>query len=83
MPKRKCTGLNCPIRGRSVDPKNCSCTDICYYVSRPTNADAIRAMTDEELSRFLCKVIGTNDPQVYEKNLRVLKAPAGSEVSAP
>lgn len=75
----KCTGRYCPMQVGTVNPKNCECADACGYVSRPTNADAIRAMTDEELARFLCKVVGSNDLRVYEKNLRVLKAPEGSE----
>lgn len=83
MTTPKCTGRYCPMRVGTVDPKNCSCTDICYYVTRATNADVIRVMTDEELSRFLCKMVGSNDLRVYEKNLRELKAPAGSEASAP
>ena len=38
MPKRKCTGANCP------EPEKCR-----YATSPQTNADRIRAMTDEEL----------------------------------
>lgn len=75
----KCTGRYCPMQVGTVNPKNCECADACGYVSRPTNADVIRVMTDEELARFLCKVVGSNDLRVYEKNLRVLKAPEGSE----
>ena len=79
----KCTGRYCPMQVGTVNPKNCECADACGYVSRPTNADAIRAMTDEELARFLCKVVGTNDPRADDMNLRLLKAPEGSETSAP
>ena len=48
----KCTGLRCPMQvGYKVD--ECDHKD-CHYRTEPiTNADRIRAMSDEELIGFL------------------------------
>lgn len=49
----KCTGRNCPMQNGSVDPAHCL-ADECPYVTKPlTNADRIRAMTDEELAEII------------------------------
>ena len=45
MPKRKCTGANCP------EPEKCR-----YATFHQTNADKIRAMTDEALAEYLSEV---------------------------
>ena len=48
----KCTGLNCPMQDGKVDPATCKAADTCKWATKPlTNADRIRAMTDEELAR--------------------------------
>ena len=50
MAKPKCTGLNCPVQYNYADPKTCAEPEKCPYATFPrTNADRIRAMTDEEL----------------------------------
>lgn len=50
MPKRKCTGANCPMQVGYVDPETCPEPEKCQYATFPqTNADRIRNMTDEEL----------------------------------
>ena len=50
----KCTGRNCPMQYGTVDPAHCSAADECPYVTKPlTNADRIRAMSDEELAKTL------------------------------
>ena len=48
----KCTGLKCPMQDGKVDPATCKAADTCKWATKPlTNADRIRAMTDEELAR--------------------------------
>lgn len=50
MPKRKCTGANCPMQVGYVVPETCPEPEKCRYATFPqTNADKIRNMTDEEL----------------------------------
>lgn len=50
MPKRKCTGANCPMQVGYVKPETCPEPEKCQYATFPqTNADRIRNMTDEEL----------------------------------
>lgn len=50
----KCTGRNCPMQYGTVDPVHCLAADECLYVTKPlTNADRIRAMTDEELAEWI------------------------------
>ena len=49
----KCTGIRCPMQQRyKVD--ECNHTDCPYRMEPMTNADRIRAMSDEELAKFLC-----------------------------
>lgn len=49
----KCTGRNCPMQFGTVDPAHCLAADECPYVTKPlTNADRIRAMTDEEIENW-------------------------------
>lgn len=61
MPKRKCTGANCPMQVGCVVPETCQEPEKCRYATFPqTNADRIRNMTDEELASFLetgCPVV--------------------------
>ena len=48
----KCTGLRCPMQvGYKVD--ECNHKDCLYRTEPITNADRIRAMSDEELIGFL------------------------------
>ena len=48
----KCTGMRCPMQyGYNVE--ECNQTDCPYRTEPVTNADKIRAMSDEELSVFL------------------------------
>lgn len=48
----KCTGMRCPMQvGYKVE--ECNHTDCPYRTEPITNADRIRAMSDEELARWL------------------------------
>ena len=48
----KCISKNCPFS--DTDHENCHFIDGCdFAVEQPTNADRIRAMSDEELVVFL------------------------------
>ena len=50
----KCTGMRCPMQhGYKVD--ECNHTDCPYRTEPVTNADKIRAMSDEELAHWICK----------------------------
>lgn len=54
MPKRKCTGANCPMQVGCVVPETCPEPEKCRYATFPqTNADRIRNMTDEELAKMI------------------------------
>lgn len=49
----KCTGVRCPMQyGYKVE--ECNHTDCPYRTEPITNADHIRAMSDEELADLLC-----------------------------
>ena len=49
-----CTGKRCIMQYGKVDPATCTAVTYCPQATPPmTNADKIRAMTDEELARFL------------------------------
>ena len=51
----KCTGVRCPMQfGYKVE--ECNHTDCPYRTEPITNADRIRAMTDEELAKWLCSI---------------------------
>ena len=50
----KCTGTRCPMQhGYNVD--ECNHTDCPYRTEPITNADQIRAMSDEELAELIVK----------------------------
>ena len=49
----KCTGANCPMQNGVVEPKNCVAQSCPWRTTPMTNADRIRAMTDEELAEFI------------------------------
>lgn len=50
----KCSGINCPMQ-YPYDVKKCLCVDTCPYATTVpyTNAERIRAMSDEELAELL------------------------------
>ena len=51
---KNCTGILCPMQHGRVDPATCKAVDYCPQATPPrTNADRIRAMSDEELADFL------------------------------
>lgn len=55
----KCTGVRCPMQhGYKVD--ECNHTDCPYRTEPMTNADRIRAMSDEELADFLAYTWATS-----------------------
>ena len=56
----KCTGVRCPMQhGYKVDEGKH--TDCQYRTEPVTNADRIRAMSDEELGKYLCWLAGCHD----------------------
>ncbi len=81
----KCTGMRCPMQyGYKVD--ECNHTDCPYRTEPVTNADRIRAMSDEELSWFLmlwrCEAVAkyhgvsSEYPDTQKTILKWLKKPA-------
>lgn len=57
MPKRKCTGANCPMQVGYVVPETCPEPEKCRYATFPqTNADRIREMSDEKLSEKMSRI---------------------------
>lgn len=49
---KNCTGILCPMQCGTVDPATCQAVDYCPQATPPkTNADRIRAMSDEELAK--------------------------------
>ena len=50
-----CTGKNCPMQF-GFEVKRCTAKDCPYRTEPKTNADRIRAMTDEELAEYLGRV---------------------------
>ena len=78
----KCTGMRCPMQvGYKIE--ECNHTDCPYRTEPMTNADRIRAMTDEELNYFLHKVTYGMDECKYEygseKALEWLQQPQEGE----
>lgn len=78
----KCTGIRCPMQdGYKVD--KCNHKDCPYRTEPITNADRIRAMSDDELGYFLRKVTYGMDECPYEygseKALEWLQQPAEEE----
>ena len=52
----KCTGIRCPMQyGYKVE--ECNQTDCPYRTEPMTNADRIRAMSDEELAEFIRSMV--------------------------
>lgn len=57
-----CTGKRCIMQYDKVDPPTCECVKYCPEATPPkTNADRIRAMTDEELAEVItddwCEIV--------------------------
>lgn len=52
----KCTGANCPMQNGVVEPKNCVAQSCPWRTTPMTNADRIRAMSDEELTELFVLV---------------------------
>ena len=42
--------------------KKTNCNDCCHLTQPQTNADRIRAMSDEELAEFICGIYDEDDP---------------------
>lgn len=86
MPKRKCTGINCPMQVGCADPGTCPEPEKCRYATFPqTNADRIRNMTDEELVDVIHCPLAEVEGCISGKScalciLRWLRSPVESEV---
>lgn len=50
---KTCTGRNCPMMIGKIDPAVCLAEGCPWRTAPITNADRIRAMTDEELAHLL------------------------------
>ena len=60
-----CTGKRCIMQHDKVDPATCQCVSYCPYATPPkSNADRIRAMTDEELAEWIYQI---QDGNAYRK----------------
>ena len=67
----KCISKNCPFS--DTDNENCHFIDCCdFAVEQPTNADRIRAMSDEELNKLFHEIYnaGAEDAFAYELGQR-------------
>ena len=73
MPKRKCTGANCPMQVGYVVPEACPEPEKCRYATfSQTNADRVRNMTDEELANIInraCPPEGTKCNPPYGREI--------------
>ena len=56
MSSMRCTGGNCPIKKLTAGVTVCTAQDCPYRTEPMTNADRIRAMSDEELAHFIEKL---------------------------
>lgn len=78
----KCSGKNCPMR-HPYDVKACVFLEHCPYATLIpcTNADRIRAMSDEELAVFLddltCLCVDCNDHDGVNENCPIYKQGCG------
>ena len=71
----KCTGVRCPIQhGYKVD--ECKHTDCPYRTEPVTNADKIRAMSDEELAEWMAECNAYKENADASQWLPWLKQPA-------
>ena len=63
----KCTGVRCPMQyGYKVE--ECNHTDCPYRTEPITNADRIRAMSDEELADWILNGVSTDPCDYCEHN---------------
>lgn len=90
MATPKCTGLNCPVQYEYADPKTCQEPEKCPYATFPqTNADRIRAMTDEELVDVIGCPFGIDADICFPQKscavcmLKWLRSPAEREGETP
>ena len=60
-----CTGINCPMQVGKVDPATCAAKDCPYRTVPVTNADRIRAMSDEELAEAIFKIFCHDEEGSY------------------
>ena len=79
----KCTGMRCPMQ-HPYKVDECNNTDCPYRTEPITNAERIRAMSDEELADFITsqnRGICTDicREMYYQSNLEWLKQPAEVE----
>lgn len=78
----KCTGMRCPMQAE-YKVEECDYKDCPWRTEPITNADFIRAMSDEELDYFLHEVMYEMDecPHEYgsEKALEWLQQPSKGE----
>ena len=71
----KCTGVRCPMQyGYKVD--ECKHTDCPYRTEPVTNADKIRAMSDEELAEWMAECNAYKENADASQWLPRLKQPA-------
>ena len=71
----KCTGVRCPMQyGYKVE--ECNHTDCPYRTEPITNADRIRAMSDEELAELLEEMTYDSMEHIAKYWLRWLKQTA-------
>jgi len=80
---KNCTGIFCPMQYGKVDPATCPRVSYCPQATQPkTNADRIRAMTDEELAHLLHSAeehLFTGNLWNYEKWTEWLKEEAEND----
>jgi len=64
-----CTGKRCLAQYNKVDPATCPAVSYCPQATPPkTNADRIRAMSDEELAEFINMVWGNGRAALHPHN---------------
>lgn len=63
---KNCTGIRCIMQLGKVDPATCPAVGYCQQATPPTtNADCIRAMSDEELAEILEEISNCGKPTTY------------------
>ena len=71
----KCTGMRCPMQaGYKVD--ECNHKDCPYRTEPMTNADKIRAMSDEELAEWMSECNAYREYAIASQWLPWLQQPA-------
>lgn len=78
----KCISKNCPFT--DTNPDNCHFIDGCdFAVEQPTNADRIRAMSDEELANHLYLFHGLEEQIKFCQNLPECESLLNTEDGIP